>query len=214
MRAWRAWRLAVVPGIALAGCATPPPPVDMTDGPATNKVYLIRRGWHTDIGVAADQVDAPLTRLRSVFPGVRVLLFGFGERAWLLHRRHDVTDMLAALVPGSGALLVTALRVPPPSAFPPEDVVTLHVSARGLARMSDFISRSFETAPDGGLRAIAVGPYAGSLFYASTMRYSGIFTCNTWTAEGLRTAGLSIDASFMLFAGELTDRARAVAARQ
>ena len=164
--------------------------------------------------MAADQVGAPLARLRSVFPGVRVLLFGFGERAWLLHRRHDFADTLAALLPGSGALLVTALRVPPQSAFPPEDVVTLHVSAGGLARLNDFISGSFEWAPDGALRSIADGPYAGSLFYASTMQYSGVFTCNTWSAEGLQTAGLPIHAGGTLFAAEVADQARAVAARQ
>jgi hypothetical protein len=40
--------------------------------------------------------------------------------------------MLEALPPGSDALLVTALRVSPRFAFPPEDAVTLHVSARSL----------------------------------------------------------------------------------
>jgi uncharacterized protein (TIGR02117 family) len=206
--------LAVALVIALAGCATPTPRADVTGAPATNAIYLIRRGWHTDIGVAADQVGAPLARLRSVFPGVRVLLFGFGERAWLLHRQHDLTDMLAALLPASGALLVTALSVSPQLAFPPEDVVTLHVSAHGLAQLNDFISGSFEWAPDGALRSIADGPYAGSLFYASTMRYSGVFTCNTWSAEGLQTAGLPIHAGGTLFAAEVADQARAVAARQ
>jgi hypothetical protein len=142
------------------------------------------------------------------------LLFGFGERAWLLHRQHDVTDMLAAVLPGPGALLVTALSVPPRSAFPPENVIPLRVSMRGLAQLNDFISRSFELTPDGAPRAIADGPYPGSIFHASTMRYSGLFTCNTWTAEGLQTAGLPIHAGGTLFAGELADRARAIAARQ
>jgi hypothetical protein len=111
-------------------------------------------------------------------------------------------------------LLVTALSVPPQSAFPPENVITLRVSARGLARLNDFISRSFEWAPGGAPRGIADGPYPGSIFYASTMQYSGMFTCNTWTAEGLQTAGLPIHAGGTLFAGELADRARAIAARQ
>ena len=206
--------LVFVFGIILVGCAAPAFQADGTDGPMTNTIYLIRRGWHTDIAMEADRVDARLNRLRVAFPGVRVLSLGFGERAWLAHRQHDFTDMIAAVIPGPGALLVTALSVPPGDAFTPEDVIPLRVSALGLARLNDFITRSFEWASDDAPRAIADGPYAGSVFYASTTQYSGIFTCNTWTAEGLQTAGLPIHAGGMLFAGEVADRARAIAARQ
>jgi uncharacterized protein with von Willebrand factor type A (vWA) domain len=31
-------------------------------------------------------------------------------------------------------------------------------------------------------------------------------TCNTWTAEALRTAGLSVNASGVLFAGQVLDQ--------
>jgi uncharacterized protein (TIGR02117 family) len=200
--------------IGLAQCTAPPRSADLTEGPRSETVYLIQRGWHTDIGMAADQPGSPLGRLRSVFPGMKVVLFGFGERAYLLHREPGFVDMLAALIPGPGALLVTALRVQPRDAFPPQDVVALHVSARGLARLNEFIAGSFEWTGDGTPRAIADGPYPGSVFYAATTRYSGVFTCNTWTAEGLQTAGLPIRAAGTLFAGEVADRARAIAAQQ
>jgi uncharacterized protein (TIGR02117 family) len=200
--------------VGLAGCAAPPPSPDLTEGPKTETVYLVQRGWHTDIGMTADQFGAPLGRLRSVFPGVKVALFGFGERAYLMHRQHGFADMVAALIPGPGALLVTALSVRPGYAFPSQDVVVLHVSARGLARLNEFIAGSFEWTQDGAPRAIADGPYPGSVFYASTTRYSGVFTCNTRTAEGLQSAGLPIRAAGTLFAGEVAGRARAVAAQQ
>jgi uncharacterized protein (TIGR02117 family) len=206
--------LVFVLGIALASCAAPTPQSDVPDGPMTNTIYLIRRGWHTDIAMDADQVAAPLNQLRLVFPGVRTFSIGFGERAWLVHRQHDFADMIAAVIPGPGALLVTGLNVSPRDAFPPDDVITLRVSSRGLARLNDFITQAFEWAPDGSPRAIADGPYPGSLFYASTTRYSGFFTCNTWTAEGLQTAGLPIHAGGMLFAGQVADQARAVAQRR
>lgn len=40
----------------LAGCAAPPPPAELTAGPKTATVFLIERGWHTDIGVPAAQI--------------------------------------------------------------------------------------------------------------------------------------------------------------
>jgi len=143
---------------------------------------------------------------------VATLVFGFGERAYLLHEHHNFGDMLAALIPGPGALLVTALRDTPSAAFPAGDVVALHVSARGLTRLTDFITASFEHAPDGTLRQIADGPYPGSLFYASGETYSGVYTCNTWTAQALQTAGLPVHADGVLFADNVADQARRIAA--
>jgi uncharacterized protein (TIGR02117 family) len=203
-----AWLVCLV----LADCAAPVPPAELTAGPKTETIYLVERGWHTDIGLQATQVGDTLSQLRTTFPGVGTLVIGFGQRAYLLHRDHDVRDMLAALVPGAGALLVTALRDTPQTAFPAGDVVVLHVSARGLARLIDFIAGSFELAPDHGLHAIAVGPYPGSLFYGSTRTYSGGYTCNTWTAEALQTAGLPVHAAGVVFADEVADQARQAAA--
>ena len=208
---WRSAWLCLV----LAGCAAPlppAPPADLTAGPKTETIYLVERGWHTDIGLPATQAGATLGQLRTTFPGVRTLVIGFGQRAYLLRPHPDLGDMLAALAPGPGAMLVTALRDTPQTAFPAGDIVVLHVSARGLARLVDFIAGSFERASDGALHAIADGPYPGSLFYASTRTYSAGYTCNTWTAEALQTAGLPVHAAGVVFADEVADQARRVAA--
>jgi hypothetical protein len=100
----RTWDRSIIAAlcVGLAGCTAPTPSTDPTEGPRTETVYLIQRGWHTDIGMAADQLGSSLGRLRSVFPGVKVVLFGFGERAYLLRREPGFTDMLAALIPGPG----------------------------------------------------------------------------------------------------------------
>jgi len=201
--------------LVLAGCAAPvppPPPADQTAGPQTETIFLVERGWHTDIGLEATQLGDALGQLRTIFPGVHTLVIGFGQRAYLLQPHPDFGDMLAALAPGPGAMLVTALRDPPQTAFPAEDIVVLHVSARGLARLVDFVTKSFERAPDGALHAIADGPYPGSLFYASTRAYSAGYTCNTWTAEALQTAGLPVHAAGVVFADEVADQARRLAA--
>lgn len=199
----------------VAGCAAPvppAPPADLAASPKTETIYLVERGWHTDIGLLATQARGTLGQLRTVFPGVRTLVIGFGQRAYLLHPHPDFGDMLAALAPGPGAMLVTALRDTPRTAFPATDIVELHVSAPGLARLVDFVTKSFERTPGDGPRAIADGPYPGSLFYASTRTYSAGYTCNTWTAEALQTAGLPVHADGVVFADEVAYQARRVAA--
>ena len=53
-----------------------------------------------------------------------------------------------------------------------------------------------------------------SRFYATSRRYSAVYTCNTWTADAAQVAGTGVSASGILFAGQLMERARAVAARR
>lgn len=204
----KAGLLITISVVALAGCATPAPPPALTASLETETIYLVRRSWHTDIGIPVAEAGPELNQLQSTFPGVKVWVIGFGQRAWLLTRDHGFGDMVAAIVPSAGALLVTALRANPQVAFPDHVVVELHVSPAGLARLVDFVDRSFVWPKDGVPRAIADGPYPGSLFYASTMTYSGLFTCNTWTAEGLQASGLPIDAPGALFADQVEDQAR------
>jgi uncharacterized protein (TIGR02117 family) len=212
------YRIILAVGLSclmLAGCAAPlppAPPADLTAGTKTETIFLIERGWHTDIGLLATQAGDTLGQLRTTFPGVHTLVIGFGERAYLLHRQVDLRDMLAALAPGPGAMLVTALRDTPDTAFPEADVVVLRVSTRGLAQLIDFITKSFERAPDGAPLEIAPGPYPGSLFYASARTYSVGYTCNTWTAEALQIAGLPVHADGVVFADGVADQARRIAA--
>ena len=204
---------AVALAAALSGCVVPAPPPAATAGARTETIYLIERGWHTDLGLHADRIDPSLAGLRTAFPDAKVLVIGFGERAYLLRPHPDFGDMLAALLPSPGALLVTGLSTTPQAAFPTYPVVVLHVSRRGMARLNAFLAASF-VQTGGALRQIAPGPYPGSAFYAATETYSGTFTCNTWSAEGLQTTGLPVHAAGVLFAGGVTDQARRVAAAQ
>ena len=57
-----------------------------TDAPVPNgeaTIYVVGRGWHTDIGLSVDEVTGPLASLERDFPGIRFMVFGFGERAVL-----------------------------------------------------------------------------------------------------------------------------------
>ncbi len=177
-------------------------------------VYVIERGWHSDIGLPADEIEGPLARLKQSLPGLRVLTFGFGERAYLLAGDVTIGGMLTALLPSRSALLTTALRASPQAAFGEADVVELHVSRAGLARLRARLWQSFELSADGRPMVIRAGPYPGSAFYAGTDTYDGLNTCNTWTATLLRDAGLPMPSAGVVLVGQVMAAARDIAARQ
>ena len=197
--------LLVVP--LLAGCGTAPPkraadvrPIVAADPPVT--IYVIKRSWHTDIGFEAADLHPPLATLRPALPEAQYLLFGFGDKHYLMTRANSFQGMVGAVWPGDGLVLVTGLEGTPEQAFGVNGVARLRVSAAEARRLEEFVWNTLAT-ENGVATALAPGPYGGSLYYESTLRYSGLHTCNTWTAEGLKTAGLPIRSFGVEFSGQV-----------
>src|ERR1700712_726124 len=197
-------------GVLAGSCSMP------ASEPSANEavVYVIGRGWHTDIGLPVEEIAGPLAALKADFPGVRYLTFGFGERQFLVTRSTDFGAMLRALLPSQSALLVTALAATPEAAFGRANVVVLGVSRAGLERIEDGIWRQLVSPPGDDPVRLAEGPYDGSVFYASQGSYNALFTCNTWTAQTLRAGGLAIPASGVLFASQVMGMAHWIGAQQ
>jgi uncharacterized protein (TIGR02117 family) len=194
-----AWLLLLLAGCA--GPAWPPPGNDAT-------VVVVDRGWHTDIGLSADALDHRFDALRARFPGANSFTFGFGERLYVQKRDRTALDALRALLPSEGMVLVTALNTTPAAAFGADDTIPLAVSAEGLSGVQDFVRFSMSDDAAGAPEFVGEGPYPGSAFYASTHTYYGLFTCNTWTAEALRAAGVPVTAGAVLFASQVMGQVR------
>jgi uncharacterized protein (TIGR02117 family) len=200
------WPVVLLAGCGLAGCGALQP-ASLTDaGPRTATVYVVERSWHTDIALPAAELDSRFVPLVQLFPGVRFLVFGFGERAYLLSHDRGVGDAIAALFPSPSAMLVTALSASPEVAFDGETVVAVRVTPAGLQALSGFIADSFADPR----QPIADGPYPGSLFYAAVGTYDLAYTCNTWTAEGLRAAGLPVRPGGVVFASQVMGQLRPI----
>jgi len=195
----------------LAGCA-----VARTAGPVPRgetTVYVVGRGWHTDIGLPVNEVTGPLASLESDFPGVRFMVFGFGEREYYMRRDEGSGEMLAALLPSKSAILMTALNAPPTEAFADHEVVVLHLPPNDVARIVARLWDGLEKHADGSAVRLANGPYVGSMFYASNETYDGFHTCNTWTALVLRDGGLPMN-THVLFAGQVMQQVSRIAEMQ
>jgi uncharacterized protein (TIGR02117 family) len=171
-------------------------------------VYVVGRGYHTDIGLRASDLSGLLGEVAKQFPGAGSLLIGFGDRTFVTTREKWLGTWLLTLLPGRGAMLVTGLRVAPDDAFGPAHAVALHVSGAQFAALEDFVAGSFARDAAGGPAFIRNGPYEGSRFYASARTYDLLDTCNTWTAAALRSGGLPARPSFTLFASQAMGQAR------
>ena len=197
----------------LAGCATTPTLPDDPPAPMVATIYVIDHDWHTEISVPTALITGGLTRLRSVFPGAAYVSFGFGERLYFQKAQTGAVDMVSAIFPGPGTVLTTALAGPPPDMYTDLEMVPIRVTQAELDRIADFLWESFELTPNDQLIKLGDGKFRGYVFYAAAPTYSGFYTCNTWTLDGLDKAGLKAGAAGALFAFQVMDAARAIAAR-
>ena len=196
----------------LAGCAVPPAVsapagADPSGGVA---VTVIDRGWHTDIALPAEAISGPLAGLARSFPGVRFLVFGFGDRAYYMAPDQPFPTMVAALFPGPGVVLVTALSVSPAEAFGTDHAVTLRLSPTRFEAIVAFVRTTLAIDADGSMQRLGDGPYPGSEFYASDERYDALHDCNRWTVAALQSGGLPVDPDGVIFAGQVMTRVRRI----
>jgi uncharacterized protein (TIGR02117 family) len=201
--------VAVLICFSVAACSTVRP--HHPQGPlseTTDRIYVIDRGWHTDIGLPVSELRGKLAMVGANFPGANTLTIGFGDRAYLLERKTDFFDMLRALFPGQAALLVTGLSLPPAAAFGADKVVTLAIAKPQLEALEEFLAGYFASQGAAQPVPLAEGPYPGSLFFASDATYDAFFTCNSWTAESLRAAGYPVSTTLVIFADQVMAEAR------
>ena len=219
---------AFVVTFALAACSSTPTPAP---GPIATTIAAVERGWHTDVCIRAEDAGPWILALAHGygFDGEHFLCFGFGERQYLLTHDHGPLETLSALLPSRAALLMTVLRDSPGAAFGSSNVVNLGISRDGLTGLQAFLQGAVQTdkadqpqgdvadKPEGDLAGKPVGlgegPYPGSVFFAATGTYDLFYTCNTWTAAALRSAGLPVNTT-VLFAGGVMRQARQLAAPQ
>jgi len=215
----RRFRHALAPLLLLAlasapaGCAWSPVAPYAGEAPKRERLYLIASGWHTEIGLPAEAMSGALAALRQASPQARFFVFGWGQRAYYMDPDPGIGALLAGTVPAPSVLLVIPLTQAPEDYFSGATVLRVPVSSGGLDRLSQFLSDYLEKDAEGAPRRIGDGPDPGSVFYASKGTYSLGNTRNTWTAEALRVSGLRVDPAGVVFAHEVVDQVRKLAAR-
>ena len=174
--------------------------------PPTEVIYVISGGWHTELGLPLEAVSGPLAGLNQDFPSARYLVFGWGAHDYYMAKNPGIGDLLRAATPGPAVMLVIPLQISPEAFFGASNVFVLPAPPEGIQRLSQFLWEYLDKDETGAPRRIGTGPYPQSFFYISTGAYNLSHTCNTWTAEALRVAGLPVSATGVVFAGQVLDQ--------
>ena len=102
---------------------------------------------------------------------------------------------MAAAAIGSDRTVMHVDHVPPPrvGADSDGDVRAIILRPEEYRRLADFIRASFRS--EGGLRPAHQYGYADyDSFYDANGHYNAITTCNSWTGNALRHAGVRVGA--------------------
>jgi uncharacterized protein (TIGR02117 family) len=195
-----------------AGCTATIPREPHTEAaPPAEAIYVISGGWHTELGLPSEALSGPLAALKSEFPTARYLVFGWGAHDYYMAQNPGIGDLLRAVASGPAVMLVIPLEISPEGFFGASNVFPLPASQDGIQRLATFLW-DYLAVDKEAPRRIGAGPYPQSVFFASTGTYNLGHTCNTWTAEALRVAGLPVTAAGAVFAGQVLDRLRPILA--
>jgi len=209
--------LAGLVAVTLSGCAAgrllataAPVPV----APPTEEVVVLDDGWHTEILLPAAGLDGGLGGLRASFPTATWLSFSFGERRYELQEKHNALDNLIAILPGPGIVMVIGHSDALTEGDAKMHATRLRVSRAGLERLMDFIWNDFHKDEVANIQMLRNAPEWNMRVYASSASYDATYTCNTWTLEALRAAGLEMSPAGVLFASQAMEQIGRVARLQ
>lgn len=195
---------------ALPGCASDGGCVDDTTPPElVRSIYVVKRGWHTGIAIAAADWPNRNWSLLADFPDSDYLEFGWGDE--LFYQAEPETLWLgtrAALWPTSSVIHVIGVRSPIIENIYADDIVEVRVSADGLRRMAEAIEREFtEQTPAATPVSLRAAPKPNH-FYGAKRKFFFPRMCNWWIASRLAEASCPIQPWTVITAPRILREAR------
>jgi uncharacterized protein (TIGR02117 family) len=199
--------------VAVSACSTitrPSCPPPLTG----DVVYIVGQGWHAEIGIPIEELDENMLFYRSIFPSARVIMFSYGKKTFFIAPPETVSDYLLGPFPGSAVIQVVGLSVTPTEAYPPENTITLFLPSNGSRSLSAYIWKDIVKDGSGKPLMVAHSTNPTGLFYAAQSEYNLFHTCNTWAADALHNAGLSVSGNNVIFSNQVMSRVVEAAGEQ
>ncbi|ESX16797.1 TIGR02117 family protein [Mesorhizobium sp. M1148] len=166
-------------------------------GEGTRHILVLENPIHTDIAIPVD--DEVHRRFHFLVaagipvdaPEVRYIVFGWGGRAFYLETpswsQLKTVPVLKALTLDASVMHVDiagAIAEPHPA------VTGFDIDEERFAALLDYIDASFQQGPHGPVVIENAAYSSFDRFFEANGHFNALVGCNTWTAAGLRTAGL------------------------
>lgn len=213
--------LAVLLALLATACATRPDleSIPLNDTPHT--IYYIYRDWHTSV-----MLDARTYRNLSKLPAINTSLntevapagyvrIGWGDGDYYTGKNTSVVTATRALIASRySAIQVIGYTADPFARIPEETRVPLRISDQAMRSLVAYLDASFAQGDSGNLLALRGYVENSGVFFEASQRYGLFNTCNTWSSNALRAAGLPIRGALNLTAQSVFEQARAISEYQ
>lgn len=165
--------------------------------PKNIQIYLSTNGVHTDFVIPIRSQLKNWELELNISDALKVDTFqthfaiGWGDKNFFLKTKNwgDLTVGTAAKAifgTGEGAMHLVLCC---PKDLDPNTLIPLKLTEKQYQKLCSFISESFSREND-QVNRIAIHPYGPyNLFFDSSRSYSMLYTCNSWTNEGLKVSG-------------------------
>ena len=199
-------------GLGISACSSAMEPCPSL--PAGEVVYVVEAGWHVEIGIPVEELGDGLAVYRTIFPGARVLMVGYGKQTFFTAPPDAISEYFLGPFPGVAVIHVVGLNVTPVEAYSPGETVTLMLPPGGARALSNYIWQDLSKDKSGEPEEVARSTDPDGLFYAAQSEYNLFHTCNTWAAEALHEAGLPVSGDGVIFSGQVMAQVNAAAESQ
>ena len=175
-----------------------------TSNVKTRTIYFVQHDWHSGLAWSQQGLEAFGVESWQNAPYIEV---GWGDRQFYFADDKSILSILrAALIPSPSVIHVVSLAESPEKFFQ-FPVIKIELSEAGFQKLFAYVKATFQQNEKGDrLPAIGKGQYGASNFYAAVPKYFSGFNCNTWAAEALRIAGISVCPNRAILAKNLSDQ--------
>lgn len=195
------WVLLLIAGFGPSAAAA---------GQGDKTILVTRTGWHSGIVIARQDLPKGSIPESADFPDAAYLEFGWGSAEYYPRLHKSIATMIGGVVPGPAVIHLIGLPRHPRELFPDHETVAFQVTEDGFRRLIAFLDASFDRDGAARIKPVARGHHDFSDFYPAIGTFHLLNTCNTWTARGLKAAGLAIRATGVLHAEDLMVQLRAL----
>lgn len=166
---------------------------------ATMTIYLMTNGVHTDLVVPVrNEIErwdtlVPFRNTVSKDTNYRWLAFGWGDKGFYLETPTWADLTFATAFKAAAGLSTTAMHTTFYMTIKVDEMCKpIQISKEQYKVLCTYIQSSFQQSPQGKYIWIPTNAVYGrsDAFYDAVGKYSLFKTCNSWTNEGLKTAGL------------------------